>query len=219
MRGERMTRHDWVERIIDPLAGMLWPSHTHPQALTDRQLDAALEQRPSGEPRILVAGVGYTNLRDLSIGPALVARLQRDRWPAGVVIADLSYSPIDVLFQLQAVPRFSLGIFAGAVLRGRPPGSVTVMSWNSPPVTLDELQSRVSEAVTGVINLENLLLILDHFGALPEQVIIVAIEPFDQSWGDGFSALGEAALEEAERRVRALVRQALAEAEAQESGR
>lgn len=214
-----MTRHDWVERIIDPLAGTLWPSHARPQALTDRQLDAALEQRPSGESRILVAGVGYTNLRDLSVGPALVARLQRDRWPAVVVIADLSYSPIDVLFQLQAAPRFSLGIFAGAVLRERPPGSVTMMSWNPPPVTLDELQSRVSEAIAGVIDLENLLLILDHFGALPEKVTIVEIEPFDQSWGDGLSALGEAALEEAERRVRGLVRQALAEAEAQESGR
>ena len=211
-------RHQ-VERIIDPLAGSLWPSHARPQAMTDPQRDVAVEQRLAGERRVLVAGVGYTNLRDLSLGPALAARLQGNRWPAGVVIADLSYSPIDVLFQLQAAPRFSLGIFAGAVLRGRPPGSVTVMPWNPPAVTREELHSRISEAVTGVIDLENLLVILDHFGALPAEVTVVEIEPFDQSWGEGFSALGEAALEEAERRVRALVRQALAEAEAQEWGR
>ncbi len=206
-------RHQ-VERIIDPLAGSLWPSQARLQATADYQGDPTWESRLPREPWVLVAGVGYTNLRDLSLGPALVTRLQRDRWPAGVVIADLSYSPIDVLFQLQAAPRFSLGIFAGAAPRGRPPGSVTVMPWNPPAITLDELQSRVSEAVTGVIDLENLLLILDHFGALPVQVTVVEIEPFDQSWGDGFSALGEAALEEAERRVRALLRQVLAEMEA-----
>ncbi len=203
-----------VERIIDPLAGSLWPSHARPQAMTDPQRDVAVEQRLFGERRVLVAGVGYTNLRDLSLGPALVARLQGNRWPAGVVIADFSYGPIDVLFQLQAAPRLSLGIFARAVPRGHPPGSVSVMPWNPPAVTPDELQSRVSEAITGLIDLENLLLILDHFGALPEQMTVVEIEPFDQSWGDSFSALGEAALEEAERRVRALLRQALAEAEA-----
>jgi len=160
-----------------------------------------------------VAGIGYTNLRDLSLGPALVTRLQSDQWPAGVVIADVRYSPIGVLFQRQAGPRFSLGIFVGAVPRGRTPGSVMVMPWNPPMVTPDELQSRVSEAVTGVIDLENLLLILDHFGALPDVVIVVEIEPFDQSWGDGFSALGEAALDEAERRVRALIQQVLATTE------
>lgn len=79
------------------------------------------------------------------------------------------------------------------------------MPWNPPMVTPDELQSRVSETVTGVIDLENLLLILDHFGALPDEIIVVEIEPFDQSWGDGFSALGEAALDEAGQRVRALI--------------
>lgn len=208
-----MTDHHQVERIIDPLSGSLWTSHARLQPRTNQQRDATEQQRSPGEQRVLVAGIGYTNLRDLSLGPALVTRLQSDQWPAGVVIADLSYSPIDVLFQLQAVPRFSLGIFVGAVPRGRPPGSVMVMPWNPPMVTPDELQSRVSEAVTGVIDLENLLLILDHFGALPDEVIVVEIEPFDQSWGDGFSALGEAALDEAERRVRALIQQVLATTE------
>ncbi|GBD22209.1 hypothetical protein HRbin28_02686 [bacterium HR28] len=208
-----MTDHHQVERIIDPLSGWLWPSHARLQPRTKHQRDVTEQQRSPGEQRVLVAGIGYTNLRDLSLGPALVTRLQSDQWPAGVVIADLSYSPIDVLFQLQAVPRFSRGIFVGAVPRGRPPGSVMVMPWNPPMVTPDELQSRVSEAVTGVIDLENLLLILDHFGALPDEVIVVEIEPFDQSWGDGFSALGEAALDEAERRVRALIQQVLATTE------
>ena len=40
--------------------------------------------------RVLIGGVGYTNLSDMSVGPVLVERLRRSAWPDGVDIEDLS---------------------------------------------------------------------------------------------------------------------------------
>jgi len=46
----------------------------------------------SGEcaTRILIAGVGYRNLRDMSLGPVLMDRLGQESWPDSVEIEDLS---------------------------------------------------------------------------------------------------------------------------------
>ena len=49
---------------------------------------------------ILIAGVGYPNLRDMSLGPVLIERLQRHDWLQGVEIADLSYGAIGVVQDL-----------------------------------------------------------------------------------------------------------------------
>jgi len=38
--------------------------------------------------RIFIGGVGYTNLRDLSVGPIVLPQLQQLDWPAGVEIDD-----------------------------------------------------------------------------------------------------------------------------------
>lgn len=173
---------------------------------------AALRHRPAeggaapGRPRLLVGGVGYRNLRDYSLGPALVDRLQGRAWPPGVVVEDLSVGPIDVLFRLQAEPApFAAGLFVGSVRRGRPPGTVEARRWRAASPAVEELQARIAEAVTGVISLENLLLILQHFGALPAQTLVVEIEPADEGWGEGFSPAGQAALAEAEAIVSAAI--------------
>jgi hydrogenase maturation protease len=146
--------------------------------------------------RILVGGVGYTNLRDRSFGPLLIERLRERDWPAGVVVDDLSFGPIDVLFKLQAEPRpFRLGIFVGAVARGRPPGTVVQYDWSAPTLSVDELQSRIGEAVTGVVSLDNLLHILAHFGALPGRTVVVEVEPeAEEGWGPELSGPVGAAL-------------------------
>jgi hypothetical protein len=55
--------------------------------------------------------------------------------------------------------------------------------------------------VTGVISLENLLIVTEAFGAFPDDVRVVEVEPADESWGDGFSPVIEAKLEEIEEAV------------------
>jgi hydrogenase maturation protease len=164
------------------------------------------EPRPASVgQRVLVAGVGYTCLGDLSVGPVLAERLAARAWPDGVVVEDLSYGPIDVLFKLQASAPFAAGIFATAVARGRTPGTLHGGPWSAPRLSADELQARVAEAITGVISLDNLLCILDHFDALPPRVVVLEVEPVVETWGTEFSPPVAAALEAAEVAIRAEV--------------
>jgi hydrogenase maturation protease len=186
---------------------LLSPAQQPPSLLAfheTREGPASAESRRSqaDRARILVAGVGYTCLSDLSVGPLLIERLQRQEWAAGVVVEDLSYGPIDVLFRLQASPPFRAAIFATAVHRGRPPGSVHRAVWAEPALPPDELQSRIAEAVTGVISLDNLLHILRHFGALPAEVVVLEVEPLSETWGLDLTAPVQAALVEVEERLR-----------------
>src|SRR3990172_8276576 len=74
--------------------------------------------------RVLVGGVGYTNLRDLSAGPLLVERLACLDWPAGVDVEDLSAGAVHVLHALQAAEPYDAMILVAGVRRGDAPGTV-----------------------------------------------------------------------------------------------
>lgn len=157
--------------------------------------------------RVLLAGVGYRNLRDLSAGPLAVERFGPST--ETVDVEDLSYGPVDVLFLLQRRDPYAAAIFIAAVHRGRPPGTVTRLDWTAPGTTTDALQERVAEAVTGVISIDNLLEICAHFGALPAEVVLIEIEPADDGWGEELSVAGQAALESATALARLEVRRVL----------
>lgn len=141
----------------------------------------------------LVAGVGYSHLRDLSFGVELVARLRPMAWPADVRVEDFGYGPIAILHWFEAAPgrRFDRAIFVGAVERHRAPGTLVMYDWLPRPLDPDEVQARIAEAVTGVIGLDNLLVIAQHFDILPQRTTVVEIEPADQEFGLGLSPLGE----------------------------
>jgi len=139
--------------------------------------------------RILLAGVGYPFLHDWSIGNRVAAEMKEREWPAGVEFDDWSFGPIDAVFKLQgADPPYDRVVFFGAVERGREPGAVVRRFWESSELPSDtDVQARVSEAVTGVISLENLVIICSRFNALPEEVVLIEIEPVSEEWGDGYS--------------------------------
>lgn len=155
-----------------------------------------------GARRILVAGVGYRNLRDLSVGPALAERLAGGAWPDGVHVEDLSFGAIHVLHWLRDRPSYDAAIFVAGAARGRQPGSVHRSTWTAVEVSAEAVQERVAEAVTGIISLDTLLIVLGYFEALPPRVTVIEIEPRDTEWGPAFSPPVEAAM----RDVVALVR-------------
>jgi hydrogenase maturation protease len=133
----------------------------------------------------------------MSFGPLLVERLRGETWPDDVEIQDLSYGPVAVVQWLQDEPgRFERAILVGSVERGREPGTLTRYDWVAPTLTPGEIQDRVSEAVTGVIGLENLLIIADYFGALPSKTSVIEVEPLDLEWGTDPSPLVERRLSE-----------------------
>ena len=169
-----------------------------PASLTS---EPAVDRAPR-ERRVLVGGVGYTNLRDLSLGPLLVERLRRTAWPTGVDIEDLSAGAIHEVHVLQSRPPYDAAILISGVRRGGAPGTVRAYRWDHPARTADEIQERVSEALVGIIGLDTLLTVLDHFGALPDDTRIVEVEPRDESWGPDLSPAVGLVLSDVERLVR-----------------
>jgi len=142
---------------------------------------------------LLIAGVGYSHLRDLSFGTELVERLQLMTWPENVRIEDFGYGPIAILHWFEETPgeRFARAIFIGAMERDREPGTLVTYEWLSHPLDPDDVQARVVESVTGVINLESLLVIAQHFDVLPRRTTVIEIEPPDKEFGLGLSPIGE----------------------------
>lgn len=163
--------------------------------------EVTVNTRP-GDRRVLVGGVGYTNLRDLSVGPLLVERLRQTPWPPGVDIEDLSAGAIHEVHVLQSREPYDAAILIAGIRRGGPAGTVRSYRWDHTPRTSDEVQERVSEALVGIIGLDTLLTVLDHFGALPADTRIVEVEPRDEDWGPDLSAPVGSVMAEVERVVR-----------------
>lgn len=153
--------------------------------------------------RVLIAAVGYRNLRDMSVAHEVLPALQQMEWPPEVEFDDLSFGPIAIVQRFQAQPGyFDRLVLISAVERGRPPGSVHRYRWAGDLPDAEEIQQRVGEAVTGVISLDNLLIVAQHFGALPPDVEVVEVEPEDTGWGPGFTDRVAAALPEVMAAVR-----------------
>jgi hydrogenase maturation protease len=139
---------------------------------------------------VLIAGVGYRNMHDTSIGSLLIPVLAEQPWPpeARVELLDLFFGPVHALHWLQERPgHFSRVVFVSAVERGRPPGSIHSYSWDGALPDPAAIQERVTEAVTGLVSLDAMLIVTGHFGALPADVRVVEVEPAETAWGDGLS--------------------------------
>lgn len=138
--------------------------------------------------RVLIGGVGYRNLRDHSFGVVLVESLDTRGWPPDVSVEDISYNPIAVVQRLQDEPsdrRFDLAVLIGALQRpGRTPGTLDVYRWDNALPGAEGIQEAVTEAVTGIISLDNTLVVARHFDALPTAVVVVELEPDAHEFGD-----------------------------------
>jgi hydrogenase maturation protease len=155
--------------------------------------------------RTLVAGVGYSNLSDLSAGPLVAAQLRREAWPAHVEVDDLSYGPVAVVHRLaEAEPPYRRLVLIGAADRRRGEPGITSYRWGGVLPPPEEIQARVAEAVTGVIDLDNLLVVAGHFGALPPEVFVVEVQPAETGFGTEPSPAVAALLPEVRRLARAL---------------
>ncbi|MFN2445889.1 MAG: hydrogenase maturation protease [Vicinamibacterales bacterium] len=151
--------------------------------------------------RVLIGGIGYRNLRDHSFGIVLVDSLDTDGWPPGVAVEDISYNPIAVVQRLQDEPtdrRFDLAVIVGALQRpGRAPGTLSVYLWDNVLPSAENIQEAVTEAVTGIISLDNTLVVARHFEALPPAVVVLELEPDAHEFGDELTPAVAAALAQA----------------------
>ncbi len=54
--------------------------------------------------KIFIGTIGYHNLRNHSIGPALLPQLQKMQWPEGVDVDELNWGPIAIVQKFQSLP-------------------------------------------------------------------------------------------------------------------
>lgn len=137
--------------------------------------------------QIAIGLVGYFQfVRGYPLGPEFKERMEAVQWPdLDVSIREMNWGPIAIVqdFQAQAI-QYDRIVLVAAVDRGLQPGTITCRHWLGG--TLDDLamQDRIFEAVTGVISLDNLLVIGEHFKIWPEELITIEVQLADTSFGD-----------------------------------
>lgn len=158
--------------------------------------------------RTLIGAIGYRNLRDHSAAFAVVERLSAEDLAPDIVLEDVSYNPIALVQWLDeqtADKKFDRIILVSAVTRdARAPGTVTSYEWSGTLPSNELIQQAIAEAVTGVIALDNTVVIAAYFGALPKLLTIVEIEPERHEFGSEFSPAVERAIESATAVIRDL---------------
>ncbi len=153
---------------------------------------------------VLVAGVGHRLWRDLSAGITWMNRLRELSWPAHVVIEDFGFGAIAMMQQLEDTP-FDRAIFLGAETRARPPGTLHVSRYFPHNPAPELVQAHMAEAGGGVVTIDSLLVIIEHFGVLPRETWVVEVEPEDRGWGEGESATVAALFSSVVEHVRTIV--------------
>ncbi len=134
--------------------------------------------------RTIIAGVGYMNLSDSSIGPVAILELKKQSWPADIKVDDLSYGPISVVHNfVEANPRYDRMVLITAADFGAKPPALRWHRWPAILPPPEEIQARVVEAATGVIDWNNLLVVLQQFEVLPAEVFVIAVQPVETTFG------------------------------------
>ncbi len=139
--------------------------------------------------KTFIGTVGYHNLRNHSIGPTLLPQLQKMQWPDGVEVDELNWGPIAIVQKFQALPTtFDRVILLSAIERaGRTIGDITVFKWMVVLPDEEMIQRCIGDAVTGVISVENLLIIGEHFKIWTGETFVVDVEPGPEQAGENFT--------------------------------
>jgi len=162
--------------------------------------------------RVLIGGVGYRWFGDASFGLVATDELAQQDWPDGVDVEDLGYGALHVALDLaDAEPPYQRVILLGVTQRGREPDRLYRFRCDGTTPEGEEVQARMYEASAGVIDLDHLIVIGRHFGALPDDVLAIELEPHPGTTGDQLSPAAQALLADALELVR---REVLASADA-----
>jgi len=141
----------------------------------------------SGAPSILIGIVGYSPVVDaFPLGPKLMAALQ-DRLAGqdDVAVENMTWSPIHVVqrFQDEGAVRPRRLVLVGAAAVCARPGRVRAFRWMGGARPAQEMQERVYEAVTGIVDVENTLMIGTHFEVWPDEAYTVEVELTPDTFG------------------------------------
>ncbi len=139
------------------------------------------------EGMTLIGIVGYTPVLDCyPLGPRLMSKLERsfdDR--SDIAIENMTWGPIHIVqrFQDPDVSPPKRLILIGNAATSRKPGNVDAYRWAGGSLPNLVVQERVYEAVTGIVDIENTLVIGDHFGIWPKDCFSVEVDMQTDAFG------------------------------------
>lgn len=137
-------------------------------------------------------------LRNHSVGPILLPRLQSVSWDGCIKVEEMNWGPIAIVqyFQTLKTP-FDRVIFLVAIERpDREVGDISLFQWMGHLPDEKQIQACVGDAATGVISVENLLVIGEHFNIWPREVFLVDVEPGKEQAGEHLTAEVDAKIPE-----------------------
>ena len=136
--------------------------------------------------RIFIGTIGYHILSNHSIGPILLPQLQQQNWPEGVFVDELNWGPIAVVQQFEAtkIPYDRIILLTAIERPTRNIGDINVFQWQGGLPDEKQIQACVGDAATGVISVENLLVIGQYFKIGPKEVFLVDVEPGPEKAGE-----------------------------------
>jgi len=140
----------------------------------------ALSEDPTRSADVLIGIVGFSPVIDaFPLGPKLMDALKtRLQNRPDVGVENMTWSPIHVVqrFQDEGAVRPRRVVLVGAAAVSEVPGLVRGFRWTGGSVPAAAMQERIYEAVTGVVDLENTLIIGSHFDVWPEDVFDVEVD-------------------------------------------
>lgn len=136
--------------------------------------------------RTLIGTVGYQLLQNHSVGPVLLPDIRNLDLPEEVEVEEMNWGPIAIVqyFQTLNMP-FDRVVFLVALERPeRKVGDITIFKWKGGLPSEPQIQACIGDAATGVISVENLLVIGEYFKIWPKELYLVDVEPGPEGAGE-----------------------------------
>lgn len=156
--------------------------------------------------KTLIGTVGYHVLGNHSMPPTLFSHLQNLDLPDHIKVDELNWGPVAVVQMFEAeTPPFEKVIILCAIEReGRDIGQMDIFKWGGGLPDEEQIQACVGDAATGVISVENLLVIGEYFKVWKDEVYLVDVEPGPEIAGESFTPEMEAKIPDILSAIRSL---------------
>jgi hydrogenase maturation protease len=131
--------------------------------------------------RIVVAGVGNVFLGDDGFGVEVIRHLAGRRVPVGVDVVDVGIRGVHLAYDL--LDGCALLVLVDTAARGQPPGTVSVIEVEQPPVDSQSgVPVRPPLDPHGMAP-DEVFALLTRLGGTPSRTLVVACEPADLTPG------------------------------------
>lgn len=138
-------------------------------------------------PTVMVGIVGYSAVvESYPLGPKLLEELEEIFGDdPNVLLENFTWSPVHIVQRLQGgeMTRPDRIVLVGLAAGSIRPGTVTAHRWIGGTQPEVKVQERIYEAVTGIVDLENTLMIGSYFKVWPDECLTVEADLAPDTFG------------------------------------